>query len=189
MTSPSNSDVQNLLPVQAYFNVDGTFQTFIGQGQAFYATANPSQSGLNITNSTINSTTIGATTPSSAAFTTATVSTAPVSGNDVVNKTYLDYFAAGLSWKQPVLCATTVNITLSGLQTLDGVTVVAGDRVLVKNQSTASQNGIYLASATAWSRAPDADVWTDLISAITFVETGSTQSGSAWYCTAQPVAL
>jgi hypothetical protein len=141
---------------------------------------------LHITSSTIDSTTIGATTPSSAAFTTATVSTAPVSGNDVVNKTYLEYFAAGLSWKQPVLCATTANITLSGLQTLDGVTVVAGDRVLVKNQSTASQNGIYLASATAWSRAPDADVWNDLISAITFVETGSTQSGSAWYCTAQP---
>lgn len=186
MTSPSNSDVQNLLPVQAYFNVDGTFQTFIGQGQPFYASANPDQSGLHITNSTIDSTTIGATTPSSAAFTTATVSTAPTSGNDVVNKTYLDYFAAGLSWKQPVLCATTANITLSGLQTLDGVTVVAGDRVLVKNQSTASQNGIYLASATAWSRSPDADVWTDLISAITFVETGSTQSGSAWYCTAQP---
>jgi len=186
MTSPSNSDVQNLLPVQAYFSVDGAFQTFIGQGQPFYATANPSQSGLNITNSTINSTTIGATTPSSAAFTTATVSTAPVSGNDVVNKTYLDYFAAGLSWKQPVLCGTTANITLTGLQTLDGVTVVAGDRVLVKNQSTASQNGIYLASATAWSRAPDADTWNELISAITFIETGSTQSGSAWYCTAQP---
>lgn len=186
MTSPSNSDVQNLLPVQAYFSVDGTFQTFIGQGQPFYASANPDQSGLHITNSTIDSTTIGATTPSSAAFTTATVSTAPTSGNDVVNKTYLDYFAAGLSWKQPVLCATTANITLSGLQTLDGVTVVAGDRVLVKNQSTTSQNGIYLASATAWSRAPDADVWTDLISAITFVETGSTLSGTAWYCTAQP---
>jgi len=186
MTSPSNSDVQNLLPVQAYFSVDGAFQTFIGQGQPFYATANPSQSGLNITNSTINSTTIGAITPSSAAFTTATVSTAPVSGNDVVNKTYLDYFAAGLSWKQPVLCGTTANITLTGLQTLDGVTVVAGDRVLVKNQSTASQNGIYLASATAWSRAPDADVWADLISALVFVESGSTLSGSAWYCSAPP---
>ena len=186
MTSPSNSDVQNLLPVQAYFAVDGTFQTFIGQGQAFYATTNPTQSGLNITNSTINSTTIGAITPSSAAFTTASVSTAPVSGNDVVNKTYLDYFAAGLSWKQPVLCGTTVNITLTGLQTLDGVTVVAGDRVLVKNQTTTSQNGIYLASATAWLRAPDADVWTDLISALVFVESGSTLSGSAWYCSAQP---
>jgi hypothetical protein len=186
MTSPSNSDVQNLLPVQAYFAVDGTFQTFIGQGQPFYASVNPSQSGLNITNSTINSTTIGATTPSSAAFTTATVSTAPVSGNDVVNKTYLDYFAAGLSWKQPVLCATTTNITLSGLQACDGITPAAGDRVLVKSQSTASQNGIYLASATAWSRAPDADTWNELISAICFVETGSTLAGSAWYCTAQP---
>jgi hypothetical protein len=186
MTSPSNSDVQNLLPVQAYFAVDGTFQTFIGQGQPFYASVNPSQSGLNITNSTINSTTIGATTPSSAAFTTATVSTAPVSGNDVVNKTYLDYFAAGLSWKQPVLCATTTNITLSGLQACDGITPAAGDRVLVKSQTTTSQNGIYLASATAWSRAPDADTWNELISAICFVETGSTLAGSAWYCTAQP---
>ena len=186
MTSPSNSDVQNLLPVQAYFAVDGTFQTFIGQGQAFYATTNPTQSGLNITNSTINSTTIGAITPSSAAFTTASVSTAPVSGNDIVNKTYLDYFAAGISWKQPVDCGTTANITLSGLQTLDGVTVVAGSRVLVKNQTTTSQNGIYLASATAWSRAPDADTWDELISAICFVESGTTLAGSAWYCTIQP---
>jgi hypothetical protein len=186
MTSPSNSDIQNLLPVQAYFNVDGTFQTFIGQGQPFYATANPDQSGLNITNSTINSTTIGATTPSSAAFTTATVSTAPVSGNDVVNKTYLEFFATGISWKQPVNCATTANITLSGLQTIDGVTTVAGDRVLVKSQTAPAQNGIYLASATAWSRAPDANTWDELISAICFVESGSTLAGSAWYCTIQP---
>ena len=186
MSDPAQSTLQNILPVQALFNVDNTFNTFIGQGQPFYAIPNPNQSGLNITNSVINSTTIGATTPSSAAFTTATVSTAPVSGNDVVNKTYLDFFAAGISWKQPVLCATTANITLLGLQTLDGVTVVAGDRVLVKNQSTTSQNGIYLASATAWSRAPDADTWNELISAICFVESGSTLAGSAWYCPAQP---
>ena len=185
MTSPSNSDVQNLLPVQAYFAVDGTFQTFIGQGQPFVATISPDQSGLNITNSTINSTTIGATTPSSAAFTTASVSTAPVSGNDVVNKTYLDFYAAGISWKQPVLCGTTANITLSGLQTIDGVTVVAGNRVLVKSQTAPAQNGIYLASATAWSRAPDADTWDELISALVFVESGSTLAGSAWYCTIQ----
>jgi len=186
MSDPAQSTIQNILPVQALFNVDNTFNTFIGQGQPFYASVNPSQSGLNITSSTINSTTIGATTPSSAAFTTATVSTAPVNGTDVVNKTYLEYFAAGISWKQPVLCATTANITLSGLQTLDGITVVAGDRVLVKNQGTASQNGIYLASATAWTRSADADVWTDLISALVFVESGSTLAGSAWYCAAQP---
>jgi len=186
MSDPAQSTIQNILPVQALFNVDNTFNTFIGQGQPFYASVNPSQSGLNITSSTINSTTIGATTPSSAAFTTATVSTAPVNGTDVVNKTYLEYFAAGISWKQPVLCATTANITLSGLQTLDGITVAAGDRVLVKNQSTQSQNGIYLASATAWTRSADADVWTDLISALVFVESGSTLAGSAWYCPAQP---
>ena len=186
MSDPAQTIDQNILPVQALFNVDNTFNTFIGQGQPFYAIPNPDQSGLRITNSTINSTTIGATTPSSAAFTTATVSTAPTTGNDVVNKTYLDYFAAGLSWKQPVLCATTTDITLSGLQACDGITVAAGDRVLVKSQAAPAQNGIYLASATAWSRAPDADTWNELISAITFIETGSTLTGTAWYCTAQP---
>lgn len=53
--------------------------------------------------------------------------------------------------------ATTANIALSGLQTIDGVTVVANDRVLVKNQTTGSQNGIYVAGAGAWTRALDAD--------------------------------
>lgn len=186
MTSPSNSDVQNLLPVQAYFSVDGTFQTFIGQGQPFYATLNPNQSGLHITNSTIDSSVIGGTTPAAANFTTATVANAPVSGTDVVNKNYLEYFATGISWKQPVVCGTTTNITLSGLQTIDGVTVVAGDRVLVKSQSAPAQNGIYLASASAWSRAPDADTWNELISALVFIESGNTLAGSAWYCTIQP---
>lgn len=186
MTSPSNSDIQNLLPVQAYFAVDGTFQTFIGQGQPFTATINPDQSGLHITNSTIDSSVIGGTTPAAAHFTTASVTNAPVSGTDVVNKNYLEYFAAGISWKQPVLCGTTTNITLSGLQTIDGVTVVAGDRVLVKSQSASAQNGIYLASASAWSRAPDADTWNELISALVFIESGNTLAGSAWYCTIQP---
>jgi hypothetical protein len=186
MANPANSVIQNLLPVQAYFTVDGTFQTFIGQGQPFYASVNPSQSGLNITNSTINSTTIGATTPSTAAFTSATVSSAPTSGNDVVNKTYLDYFATGLSWKQPVLCATTANISLTGVQTLDGISAVAGSRVLVKNQTAAAENGIYISSASAWSRSTDTNDWTELLSAIVFVESGNTLAGSAWYCTAQP---
>jgi hypothetical protein len=186
MANPANSVIQNLLPVQAYFTVEGTFQTFIGQGQPFYASVDPSQSGLNITNSTINSTTIGATTPSTAAFTSATVSSAPVSGNDVVNKTYLDYFATGLSWKQPVLCGTTANITLSGVQTLDGISAVAGSRVLVKNQTAPAENGIYISAAGAWARSTDADTWDELISAICFVESGTTLAGSAWYCTIQP---
>ena len=190
MTSPSNSDVQNLLPVQAYFNLDGSFNTFIGQGVPFYATANPSQSGLNITNSTINSTTIGATTPSTGVFTniattTGTITTAASGPTDIVNKQYVDYFAAGLSWKQPALTATSGNITLSGLQTINGVTVVAGDTVLVKNQTNAAQNGIYVASATAWTYSVGGDTWNEYIGAIIFITSGSL-NGTAWYCTAQP---
>jgi hypothetical protein len=190
MTNPSNSAVQNLLPVQAYFNLDGSFNTFIGQGVPFYATANPSQSGLNITNSTINSTTIGATTPSTGVFTniattTGTIATAASGPTDIVNKQYVDYFAAGLSWKAPALTATSANITLSGLQTINGVTLVAGDVVLVKNQGTASENGIYVASAGPWTYSVGGDTWSEYVGAIIFIASGSL-NGTAWYCTAQP---
>jgi hypothetical protein len=190
MSNPSNSDVQNLLPVQAYFNLDGSFNTFIGQGNPFYATANPSQSGLNITNSTINSTTIGATTPSTGVFTniattTGTITTAASGPTDIVNKQYVDFYAAGLSWKAPALTATSANITLSGLQTINGVTVVAGDTVLVKDQTNAAQNGIYVASAGAWTYSVGGDTWNEYIGAIIFITSGSL-NGTAWFCTAQP---
>ena len=185
MANPANSTVQNLLPVQAYFDAQNNFVTFIGQNKPFYATPDPYQSGLHITNSTIDSTTIGATTPSTGVFVSGQVNTLPIGSTDIANKQYVDSVAAGLSWKAPVATATTVNITLSGLQTIDGYTTLAGDRVLVKNQSTAANNGIYIASATAWSRAPDADAWIEYVSAITFVQYGA-QAGSAWYCSAQP---
>jgi hypothetical protein len=190
MTNPADSSVQNLLPVQAYFNTDGSFNTFIGQGVPFYATANPSQSGLTITNSTLNSSPIGNTAPSTGVFTniattTGTVSTQPVGATDIVNLLALQSYAAGISWKQPCAVATLANITLSGLQTIDGYTTLAGDRVLVKNQSNAANNGIYLASASTWTRSLDANSWDELISAISFIEYG-TQAGGAWFCTATP---
>ena len=190
MSAPNLTSDQNLLPVQAYFNLDGSFNTFIGQGQPFYATFNPFQSGLNITNSTINSTTIGLVTPSTGAFTnisttTGSISTFPSNPTDIVNKLYVDSTAAGLSWKQPVLCATTANITLSGLQTIDTVSVIAGARVLVKNQSNQAQNGLYIASAGVWTYSADGNTWNDYVSAICFVESGG-QAGSAWYCYVQP---
>jgi hypothetical protein len=190
MTSPSNSAVQNLLPVQAYFDVDNNFVTFIGQGLPFTAIIDPDQSGLNITNSVINSTTIGLTTPAAGAFTsfstnTGTVASQPVGANDIVNLLALQSYAAGISWKQPCAVATLTNITLSGLQTIDGYTTLADDRVLVKDQSTAANNGIYIASAGAWTRALDANIWDELIAAISFIEYG-TQKGGAWFCTAQP---
>lgn len=60
-------------------------------------------------------------------------------------------------YKDSVRAATTANITLSGAQTIDGVSVIAGDRVLVKDQSTGANNGIYAAAAGAWTRATDMD--------------------------------
>lgn len=63
----------------------------------------------------------------------------------------------GLGIKMPVRVATTANITLSGTQTIDGIAVVADDRVLVKDQTTATENGIYNCSSGAWTRAKDFD--------------------------------
>ena len=188
MTAPALTSDQNILPVQAYFNLDGSFNTFIGQGQPFYATLNPIQSGLTITNSTINSTSIGLITPSSGVFTnisttTGSISTTPSNPTDLVNKNYVDMFVQGYAIKAECQVATTGNITLSGLQTIDGYTTLANDRVLVKNQTTSAQNGIYVASTGAWARSSDANTWNSLISAFTFIMNGTTQQNSGWVCT------
>ena len=188
MAGINDSVTQNLLPVQAYFNLDGTFNTFIGQNMPFYATTNPVQSGLTITNSTIDSTTIGATTPSTGIFTnitttTGTISTTPSSNTDIANKFYVDTVAQGLGPKAACQVATTSNITLSGLQTIDGYTTLAGDRVLVKNQTLSQFNGIYIASTTTWTRAVDMDVWAEVPGAYTVILNGG-QADQGWVCTA-----
>ena len=81
-------------------------------------------------------------------------------------------------WAQAnVKAATTTNITLSGTQTIDGIALVAGDRVLVKDQTPTSANGIYVVSATAWSRASDADTAAELAGAVVGVDSGTTNGG------------
>jgi phage-related tail fiber protein len=107
----------------------------------------------------------------------------PVSSTDAATKNYVDSVAQGLDIKASSRAATTSNITLSGEQTIDGVSLVAGDRVLVKNQSTASENGIYVVAAGSWTRASDADTWAKLVSAFSFIEEGTTQSDTSWVCT------
>lgn len=190
MSNPANTTEQNLLPVQAYFDEQGDFQTFIGQGKPFYATVSPDQSGLHITNSTIDSTTIGATTPSTGVFTnifstTGQVTTSPSAATDIANKAYVDAIAQGLAPKQACKVATTADITLSGLQTIDTTyTTVAGDRVLVKNQLNSAQNGIYIASAGAWSRSADMDVWSEVPGAYTVILNGSVNGSTSWVTTA-----
>ena len=117
----------------------------------------------------------------------------PVSDQDAVNKRYADALVTGLDVKASVRVATTANITLSGTQTIDGVAVIADDRVLVKNQTDASENGVYVAAAGAWSRSEDADnTPTGEVTSgmFTFVEEGSANADAGFVLqTANPITL
>jgi hypothetical protein len=115
----------------------------------------------------------------------------PVSPSDAANKAYVDASRSGLDAKESVRVATTGSITLSGTQTIDGVAVIAGDRVLVKNQGTASQNGIYVVAAGAWARASDADSNDEVNSGMfTFVEEGTANDNTGWVlATNNPITL
>lgn len=115
----------------------------------------------------------------------------PVSPQDAATKAYVDASRSGLDSKESVRVATTANITLSGTQTIDGVAVVAGNRVLVKNQTTASANGIYVVAAGAWSRATDADSSDEVNSGMfTFVEEGTAHGDQGWVLTTNnPITL
>jgi hypothetical protein len=106
------------------------------------------------------------------------------SPQDAVTKAQLDAIARGLDWKNSVRVATTANITLSGTQTIDSVAVIAGDRVLVKDQSTPANNGIYVVAAGAWSRATDFDDATEVTAAAAIpVEAGTTNGDAVFILT------
>ncbi|MGO4322715.1 phage tail protein [Pseudomonas sp. KB_12] len=88
---------------------------------------------------------------------------------------------AKLDRKQSVRVATTANIVLSGAQAIDGVAVIAGNRVLVKSQTLAKDNGIYVAANGAWVRAKDADASVEVTSGlIVSVEEGATLANTIW---------
>lgn len=82
--------------------------------------------------------------------------------------------------KKAVRVATTANITLSGTQTIDGIAVVAGDRVLVKNQTTTANNGIYDVSASTWTRSADANTASYIAGALVNVDLGTVNGGKAY---------
>jgi len=112
----------------------------------------------------------------------------PTNGTDAANKAYVDAARSGLDVKPSVRAATTTtdgNITLSGTQTIDtNVALQVGDRVLVKNQTTASENGIWVVASGVWSRAADAngtaDTGTVSGGTFTFVEEGTLNADSGW---------
>lgn len=82
--------------------------------------------------------------------------------------------------KEYVRAATTANVNLTAAQTIDGVAVVAGDRVLVKNQTTDTENGIYVVASGAWARASDADAFAELTNAVVWVYEGTANHKSQW---------
>jgi hypothetical protein len=107
----------------------------------------------------------------------------PINPNDAVNLAYMDLLLAGLQPKQAVRCATTSDTPLVGLaRTIDGVSLVAGDRVLVKSQSVSRvyENGIYIASTGTWVRSTDADNAAELKGAYCTVLEGALNSGTSW---------
>lgn len=98
----------------------------------------------------------------------------PVAATDAANKGYVDSLVNGTDWKQSVRVTTVANITLSGLQTIEGISLVVGNRVLVKSQTDQKQNGIYVAATGAWSRSADADVNAEVTSGLAvMVEEGT----------------
>jgi hypothetical protein len=109
----------------------------------------------------------------------------PTNPNDAANKFYVDSVASGLDVKQSARVATTgSNISLSGLSTIDGITLIAGDRVLVKDQTAGADNGIYVAASGAWSRASDANEDAEVTSGLfTFIEEGSANGGMGFVLT------
>ena len=83
-------------------------------------------------------------------------------------------------FKIPVKVATTANLDLDGTETIDGIAVVAGDRVLVKNQTAPSENGIYVASTGAWSRADDSTTQTGIVGCLVHVIVGTANGGTSF---------
>ena len=107
----------------------------------------------------------------------------PTADADAANKGYVDGVAQGLDVKDSVKATTTANITLSGTQTIDGIALSADDRVLVKNQNTASDNGLYLCKASTWTRTDDLASGADAAGAFVFVEQGTVNAENGFVCT------
>lgn len=113
----------------------------------------------------------------------------PTNAFHLANKNYIDNLITGITWKNSVRVATTTNITLSGTQTIDNVSVVVGNRVLVKNQSSNVNNGIYVVSAGAWTRPSDVDAASEIETATVAVMLGTANKNTQWTCTSSITTL
>jgi hypothetical protein len=115
--------------------------------------------------------------------------TDPTNPQDAANKRYVDAAVVGIDWKASVRAATTAAVTLATAfengDTLDGVTLATGNRILVKNQTDATENGIYVVAASgAPARSSDADTAAEITASFAvFVEEGTVNADSGWTLT------
>ena len=114
----------------------------------------------------------------------------PSSNSDASTKSYVDQAVAGLRTRTIAECASTANVVISSAleagDTIDGVTLVAGDRVLLKDQSTATENGLYIAVASAAgaaSRDPEHDTIAELSGGMVVVNQGTANDNKIFLCT------
>lgn len=118
-----------------------------------------------------------------------TMNGTPSANTDVVTVGYVNNLLQGLDPKQSVRVATTTAGTLATSfangQTVDGVTLATGNRILIKDQAAPADNGIYTVNASgAPTRATDMDAWIEVPGSFVFVEEGSTNADTGWVCTA-----
>jgi hypothetical protein len=98
-------------------------------------------------------------------------------------KQYVDLVSQGLTFKQAVKVATTTNKSLTGLSAIDGITPIAGDRILVTTNTAQAENGIWVAAAGSWTRAPDMDASGELVDGtLVTVSAGAQNGDTVWMC-------
>jgi len=118
-----------------------------------------------------------------------TMNGTPSANTDVVTVGYVNNLLQGLDPKQSVRVATTTAGTLgtsfANGQTVDGVVLATGNRILIKDQAAPADNGIYTVNASgAPTRATDMDAWVEVPGSFVFVEEGTSNADTGWVCTA-----
>ena len=117
------------------------------------------------------------------------VPTIPATANSATSKNYIDNALTGITWKNAVKVASTGNLSLSGTSNVDGTTIPTGTRILVKNQTDTTQNGIYISASGSWTRAADADSNEEIETSTVAVLNGAVNKNTQWTCTSTGISL
>jgi hypothetical protein len=113
----------------------------------------------------------------------------PIALLDIATRSFVEKYLSRLTFLAPVRVATTANITLSATQTIDGIALVIGNRVLVKNQSTPSQNGVWLVQSAGWTRATDFDTNAEILDTFIEVSEGTVNNGKIFVSVSEQITV